>query len=144
MGILQTIVDDANAKAQEQTTNPLKDDNPLAGKITLTEDTEKEQMDWSELPRATIHIGALDPSVDQDDSGFGCSQNMITQVKCWLICPIADVYELILQCNRAILGLQPDTYITELILSSGFLKEINGAKCWYELSYQFNSITKSE
>jgi hypothetical protein len=138
MGMLQDVVDGANTKATNQ------GDNPLAGKFFLSETIEKEDLNWDSLPKASIHIGAIDASVDQDDSSIGCLQSMEVQIKCWVICAIEDVFELIKQANRAILGLQPDQYITELILQSGYLKEINGNKCWYELSYQFKNQTKSE
>ena len=144
MTLLTNIVTTANQKATDQTADPLVDDNPLAGKFFLTESLEKEQLNFSSLPKATIHLGALDASIDNQDGHFGCTQNMQTQIKVWLICDVEDVYELIIHCNRAILGQQPNQFITEIILDSGAMKEINGNKCWYDLSYIFRVQTKSE
>ena len=138
MGILSDIVAKANLNATEQ------GDNVLAGKISLSESLKPADSDVDELPIASVHIGALDASEDEDDSGLGCIQTMEVYVKCWVICEVEDVLELIIDANRAILGIQPASHITELILSSGFPKQINGIKIWYELTYRFKLKTKSE
>jgi len=138
MGILSNIVDTANQNATNQ------GNNALAGKIFLSESLDPADYEIDELPLASIHIGAIDASEDEDDSGLGCIQTMETYIKCWVICEVEDVLELIIDANRAILGIQPASHITELILSSGFPKEINGIKIWYELTYRFKLKTKSE
>ncbi len=136
MTMLETVRDQANAKAASQ-------NSPLQGKFSLTDENDPKHLSMSMLPKATLHLGAVDPSVDLDDSGVGCEQEMIVMVHCWLVCDVSDLYELILHCNKSILGIQHDTYSTELILRSGYLKEINGKKAWYDLTYQFSTRTRS-
>ena len=138
MGVLQEIVDQANSKSTAQTANA------LAGKFALSQTIVKEQTNMDNLPRCGIHLGPIDASEDHQDSPHGCTQNMDVEIKCWVIGEHSDMFELIKDANRAILGIQPDDYVTELILGSGFMKEINGNKAFYELSYHFDSQTKSE
>lgn len=137
MGMLQDIVDEANTKATNQ------GDNPLAGKISLTTSLDPEHLNYDSLPKAHIHLGAMDSSNDYDDSD-ACNQELITDIQVWLCGPTTDIFELIMQLNRAILGIQPDAYLTPIIHDSGFMKEINGAHCWYQLHYQFKREIFSE
>lgn len=137
MGMLQDIADEANTKATNQ------GDNPLAGKIELTTSLDPDDLNYDDLPKAFIHLGPMDSSNDYDDND-SCQQELNTDIQVWLAGPTDGIFELIMELNRAILGIQPADYLTPLVHDSGFMKEIKGASCFYQLTYQFRREIFSE
>lgn len=137
MSLLTTIRDEANARALAH------GDNQLSTKFTLATSIDIPDISIADTPMAIIWLGPNLSTNDTDDNN-GVSQAMNQEIKVWLVGRTEDLYELISDCNRAILGIQPTKYLTPLVHSSGYLKEVNGAISWFEMSYQFTAEIRSE